>query len=123
MKKLLILLFAIFFLSSPSVFADDLKNCNLNTHVKFKDEGWKNLSQRKFTLIIKDNLVQVINAESDWGNFYITTNTKKYINAFLEENDPIDSWIKILAYNKVSGYTKLISTNDYGETIHLGLCL
>ena len=125
MKKLLLLLFSLFFLYSPSVFADELKNCNLNTHVKFTNEKWKNFSQRKFRLIIEDNWVQVfdLSADSKWGNFYITTNTKKYINAIFEENDPNDSWIKILAYNKVSGYTKLISTSHYGETIHLGLCL
>ena len=125
MKKILILLFSILLLSSPSVFADDIQYCNLDTHVKFRDGNWENLDPRKFTLITKDDWIQVINltAEQDWGNFIITKNTKEYINAFFESYDANDSWIKILAYNKVSGYTKLISVSPSGLTIHLGLCL
>ena len=124
MKKLLVLVFSIFFLSSPSVFADDIY-CDLDTHIKFRDGNWENLDPRKFTLIIKDDWIGVINltAEQDWGNFNITKNTKEYINAFLERYDANDSWIKILAYNKVSGYTKLISVSPSGFTIHFGLCL
>ena len=61
----------------------------------------------------------ILESESKFIDFTIFP----YINAFLERYDANDSWIKILAYNKVSGYTKLISTSHYGETIHLGLCL
>ena len=121
--KILLTLFVL--LCSSSVIAENvILYCNLDTHVKFRNESWEDLDKRKFQVTIKDEWIQVYNltAEIDVGEFYIIANTTNYINAILDESDE-DSWIKMFAYNKINGYTKLFTTNNVGETIHLGWCL
>ena len=121
--KVFLTLFVLLF--SSSVVAENvILYCNFDSHVKFRNENWEDLDKRKFKVTIQDKWIQVYNLtkEMDVGEFYIIANTTNYINAILDESDE-DSWIKMFAYNKINGYTKLFTTNNVGETIHLGWCL
>ena len=64
MKKLLILLFSVFFLlSSPSVFADDfIYHCNLETYYKNSaDEPWDNKYIKYTYTLNNDNTISIFN--------------------------------------------------------------
>ena len=65
MKKLLILLFSIFILSSPSVFAEDLVyHCNLETYFTNDGNEWFNKKIR-YTFTFSNNTVSIYDHEID----------------------------------------------------------
>ena len=73
MKKLLVLLFSFFLLSSPSVFADDISD--------FQIEGI-NIGDSLLDYMSEDEILKEIGRTKDWYHFLKEPN--KYVNIFLE---------------------------------------
>jgi len=73
MKKLLILLFSLFLLSSPSVFADDISD--------FEIEGIS-IGDSLLDYMTEEEILKEIERTKDWYHFLKEPN--KYVNIFLE---------------------------------------
>ena len=66
MKKLLILLLSLFFLISPSVFAENLVyHCNIDTYFKNTGDNKWNNKYIKYTFTINNNSISVYDHEID----------------------------------------------------------
>jgi hypothetical protein len=95
MKKLLILLFSLFFLSSPSVFADDISY--------FTIEGI-GIGDSLLDYMTEDEILEEIEKSKDW--FYYLKEPKKYSSVTLRKEFPL--------YNKgISFIVKNNSANQY----------
>ena len=97
MKKLLILLFSLFFLSTTSVFADDISD--------FQIEGI-NIGDSLLDFMTEDEILEEIERTKDWYHFLKEPN--KYVNIFLEGeflikwNDDGSEELKIKKYDTIS---------------------
>ena len=94
MKKLLVLLFSLFFLSSPSVFADDISD--------FEIEGIS-IGDSLLDYMTEDEILKEIERTKDryaWLN-----EPNKYAEVYLRKDFP--------TYEKISFFIKNNSTNQY----------
>jgi len=94
MKKLLLLLFSIFFLSSSSVFADDISD--------FQIEGIS-IGDSLLDYMTEDEILKEIEANS--GGYTFLEEPNKYLHIYLFK--------KFLTYDEVSFFIKNNSTNKY----------
>jgi len=74
MKKLLILLFSIFFLSSPSVFADDISD--------FSIEGIS-IGDSLLDYMTEDEILKEMERGNSKNNYFYLNEPKKYIDIYL----------------------------------------
>jgi hypothetical protein len=95
MKKLLVLIFSIFFLSSPSVFADDISN--------FSIEGMS-IGDSLLDYMTEDEILEEIEINKDDYSYLNAPN--KYVEVYLWKEFPIYE-------NGVSVLIKNNSTNQY----------
>jgi hypothetical protein len=94
MKKLLILLFSLLFLSSPSVFADDISD--------FEIEGIS-IGDSLLDYMTKEEILEEI--ENNINDFPYLNEPKKYISVYL--------WKEFPTYDFVSVFIKNNSINKY----------
>ena len=94
MKKLLILLFSIFLLSSPSVFADDISDLSI--------EGIS-IGDSLLDYMTEDEILKQIEKNKD--SYYYLNEPNKYVDVYLFEDFP--------TYEKMSFFIKNNSTNQY----------
>ena len=94
MKKLLILLFSFFLLGSPSVFADDISD--------FQIEGMS-IGDSLLDYMTKDEIHEEI--ERNINDYYYLNEPKKYIGIYL--------WKEFPTYDFVSVFIKNNATNQY----------
>ena len=94
MKKLLILLFSLFLLSSPSVFADDISD--------FEIEGIS-IGDSLLDYMTEDEILKEIEIRKDWYSFL--KEPSKYSHIYLLKD--------FLIYDEVSFFIKNNSTNKY----------
>ena len=94
MKKLLILLFSLFFLSSPSVIADDISD--------FEIEGIS-IGDSLLDYMTEEKILEEIELRKDYHYYLIEPN--KYAEVYLFKDFP--------TYDSVSFFIKDNSTNEY----------
>ena len=94
MKKLLILLFSIFFLSSPSVFADDISD--------FTIEGMS-IGDSLLDYMTEEEILEGIEMTKD--HYYYLNEPNKYAEVYLLKEFP--------TYERMSFFIKNNSTNQY----------
>ena len=94
MKKLLILLFSIFLLSSPSVFADDISD--------FEIEGMS-IGDSLLDYMSQNEILEEIELNKDFYSFLKEPN--KYAEVYLDKN--------LQRYDSVSFFVKNTPTNEY----------
>ena len=94
MKKLLVLLFSLFFLSSPSVFADDISD--------FQIEGIS-IGDSLLDYMTKDEILEEIELNKDY--YYYLNEPNKYAEIYL--------WKEFPTYDFVSVFIKNNATNQY----------
>ena len=94
MKKLLILLFSIFFLSSPSVFANDISD--------FTIEGMS-IGDSLLDYMTEDEILEEIESSKD--TYIFLNEPNKYAEVYLFEDFP--------TYDDISVFIKNNSTNQY----------
>ena len=94
MKKLLILLFSIFLLSSPSVFADDISD--------FQIEGIS-IGDSLLDYMTEEEILEEMELTKDW--YFFLKEPHKYSHIYL--------WKDFLTYDEVSFFIKNNSENMY----------
>ena len=94
MKKLLVLLFSIFFLSSPSVFADDISD--------FSIEGIS-IGDSLLDYMTEDEILEEIEITKDWYTFL--KEPRKFSHIYLRRD--------FITYDEVSFLIKNNSSNKY----------
>ena len=94
MKKLLILLLSLFFLSSPSVFADDISD--------FEIEGMS-IGDSLLDYMTEDEILAEI--EITKNDYYYLNEPNKYVEVYL--------WKDFPTYERISVFIKNNSTNQY----------
>ena len=94
MKKLLILLFSLFFLSSPSVFADDISD--------FEIEGMS-IGDSLLDYMTEDEILKEI--ERTKGRYYYLKEADKYTELYTNKN--------LQTYDSVSFFVKNTQSNKY----------
>ena len=94
MKKLLVLLFSFFLLSSPSVFADDISD--------FQIEGMS-IGDSLLDYMTKEEILKEI--ELNKNDYYYLNEPNKYVSVYIFKDFP--------TYEKMSFFIKNNSTNQY----------
>jgi len=94
MKKLLTVLFSLFFLISPSVFADDISD--------FQIEGMS-IGDSLLDYMTKDEILEEI--ERTKNNYGWLNEPNKYSEVYM--------WKELPTYDKISFFVKNNSTNEY----------
>jgi len=100
MKKLLLLLFSLFFLSSPSVFADDISD--------FQIEGIS-IGDSLLDYMTEDEILKEIELNKD--DYYFLNEPNKYIEIYLFKDFPTYSFVSIFIENNSSN-KYLTNKND-----------
>ena len=96
MKKLLILLFSLFFLSSPSVFADDISD--------FQIEGIS-IGDSLLDYMTEDEILKEIELSLSLNEYSFLNEPYKYAEVYFYKN--------LKKYDGVSFFVKNTSTNEY----------
>ncbi len=91
MKKLLILLFSIFLLSSPSVFADDTSD--------FSIEGMS-IGDSLLDYMTEDEILEGIERTKD--HYYYLKEPNKYAEVYLRKDFPTYSFVSVFIENNSS---------------------
>ena len=91
MKKLLVLLLSLFFLSSPSVFADDISD--------FEIEGIS-IGDSLLDYMSEDEILEQIEATKD--HYYYLKEPNKYAEVYLWKDFPTYSFISVFIENNSS---------------------
>ena len=124
MKKLLLYIFLVSVFCGKS-HADQVLLCSMNTHVKYSDnETWENLEKRKWTVTIKSRSIKIFSHNmGQEEKLMITSQNKLYTNAMKDDSDSESgAWLKYFTFNNKTNEIKYASTNEYGETYHIGKC-
>jgi len=100
MKKLLLLLFSLFFLSSPSVFADDISD--------FQIEGIS-IGDSLLDYMTEDEILKEIELNKD--DYYFLNEPNKYVEIYLFKDFPTYSFVSIFIENNSSN-KYLTNKND-----------
>ena len=101
MKKLLILLFSIFFLSSPSVFADDISD--------FQIEGIS-IGDSLLDYMTEEEILEEVELSISLNDYHDLSEPLKYVDVYLYKDFP--------TYDKISFLIKNNSTNQYVTNIN-----
>ena len=92
MKKLLILLFSIFFLSSPSVFADDISD--------FQIEGIS-ISDSLLDYMTEDEILKAID---DAEIYYFLNEPNKFVEIYIKKDLSVYDYLSVFIKTKSSKY-------------------
>jgi len=125
MKKLLILLFSLFFLSSPSVFAENfIYHCNLDTYYKNSEaESWQNKYIR-FTFTANNNNISIYDHEYNFTypdkNLIIYSENPQLV-AIYQDSSQFSSLV-IDKPNNFGTYTISYSNGNFAGQFGMGRC-